>query len=742
MNITVDRLDQLGLLASLASEIPIALDLETEATDPETIALDMIDTRVCGIALAGKNDVYYIDFYELTKNHPTIPYDNIAFQVWMEVYPLLDTTKHMLVAHNAPFDLYHLKKALRETLTIDYPTFKANWWDTQSMAVLYDENMINVSLEINNRNTPALSLKALSRVFLDRKQEYYNDSFAEWTHEERVSYGCDDARNCYDLAVLFSRELDALNLLAYYSEFVAPLVFVLEEMEENGIRVDVPTLYAVQEEVDAKIRDLVARVQQIAGTRKSHKYALKAPWTKKAFIQLAEDKHWVLPTTATGQPSVTAAVLETLACECPKEWDWDQVRETIEEPFNHRSNPALGEYLTSVGCRLPRTPSGQYSVSEETLKEAVKGVDHPIFEVLFKLRNLEKLKGTYIDGVLNIVWDDNTVHPQWHGIGTTSGRFSCTGSSKNKHLKHKRGPALQTIPAPGTLEEQGWPYNPRRWYIPQDGNTLIVADLSQAEVRMLAVMSQDPVLVTAVNSGEDLHTAMARRVFGQTFEEAEAHDQKKMRTFSKMVTFGTMYGLSGSGLAERLKVSLPEAEQIQDQFYGTFEDVARWKAKKEQEVLMYGHATTYYGRKRRPILLQSPPRVEADRRSEPDQWNLESLQALLWRECFEHEMKKSKLDATQTDQDAREARAKRQAINFMIQASVGELMNKGCAQLVERNYCLRLQMHDEIVVEVPDNEEDIEKAKKDIKDAFEVTLHGVKFAMDINTGSSWSCGKE
>jgi DNA polymerase I-like protein with 3'-5' exonuclease and polymerase domains len=69
-------------------------------------------------------------------------------------------------------------------------------------------------------------------------------------------------------------------------------------------------------------------------------------------------------------------------------------------------------------------------------------------------------------------------------------------------------------------------------------------------------------------------------------------------------------------------------------------------------------------------------------------------------------------------------------------------MNRGCAQLISKNYCLRLQMHDEIVVEVPDNQEAVNQAIEDIKNAFEVTLNGVKFIMGISTGSSWSCGKE
>jgi DNA polymerase I-like protein with 3'-5' exonuclease and polymerase domains len=143
-----------------------------------------------------------------------------------------------------------------------------------------------------------------------------------------------------------------------------------------------------------------------------------------------------------------------------------------------------------------------------------------------------------VEGCLAFAWPDGTVHPEWNSAAALTGRFSAT--TMDKGMTYKRGPALQTIPTPDTLESKGWMYNPREWFIAAPGKCFGIMDLSQAEVRMLAVMSQDPELMRAVNGGTDVHSGIASRAYKKEWDAAvnDPAARKKIRSHSKEVTFG------------------------------------------------------------------------------------------------------------------------------------------------------------------------------------------------------------
>ena len=742
--ISITSLDHLENVVQLldSSERFVSIDLETSG-------LDYLDSEVIGVALAAEGATWYIDFLTW-KEEAGDNWMRMRTWIWRLLLPILDLRKHVLIAHNAPFDLFFIRRELQYALGTDEVFAPcAHFWDTLQMAALNNENLIGVSIMLpeadgTERSVGALSLKALSRIYLDRAQRLWDASFLDWTPEERLDYACDDARNTYDLAILFSNELTKKGLMDYYERLVSPQVFVAEHMERVGIHVDVPALEAARAELNTRIAALEETMRAIVPPNKSYKYALREPWTKAKFIELTEAKLWGLPTTKTGKPSVTAEVLEQLATQYPTEWEWDAVRVSVEEPFNFRSRKQLGDYLVSLGCRLPITATGQPSTAEETLAEAAER--HPDLEIwkpLFEIQKLEKMRNTYIDGVLEVVWpEDQTVHPEWNVSGTTSGRYSCTTSDRNKQLAHKRGPALQTIPNPERLDEELWDFNPRSWYIPSEGCTFVIADLAQAEVRMLAAQSQDRLLMHALEAGGDIHAENAKTLWPNGWDRADDVERKSLRTKAKQGTFAVLYGGGPPTLAKNLHISIEEAQEFLSQFYDTFLGVGRWKRSTERGVLSRGYSTTLLGRRRTPVLIAIPPRVTTTPREDPDRFRQETLRLRLWQACWDVAIQKGRLDPQNATKQELEGRSMRQCVNHCIQGSVGEVINNAAWRLVRAGYNLVLQMHDELVVEVEDQPEKIAEVAAALKTLLDVEIQGVSFVCDITTGSSWAAGKE
>ena len=716
------------------------------AVDLETTGLDLLDSEVTGIGFASSDKEWYVDMPSMVSWAASSLIEGWLEEMWGAFQPLFDVTKHILISHNTPFDMAFVA---REFSKFGYATtFNTcdNWWDTLSMAALVDENLIGVKVELptadgTTKAVGALSLKALSQVFLGRKQRLWDAFFDDWTVEEKAEYGCADVRNCYDLAVFFSKYLDKIGLMDYYVQYVAPMSYVTCALETNGIKVDVAKLLEVQQSIEKQIAVYAAEMQEIM------------PQNEKVVFDLAmlgEDPQPQLKTlvssvdgeflTASGKVSTSQSNLTMLYNLTPKAPFWQQVTMLEFTPANPRSNAQLGEYLVKKGYRLPLTKTGKPSVSEEVLQIVAKEhPEDPLWAVLFKMRKLEKLKGTYVDACLEMAWEDDRVHPEWNQSGTATGRYSCTSSSKNKELTHKRGPALQTIPRPDTVAEMGWEYNPREWFVAPAGHCLAVADLSQAEVRMLAVMSKDEVLKQAMLAGEDIHSNMAAATQGEKWEKGTKEERKILRGYTKRVTFGSMYGIGPQALSEDINNTVEFAKALLDKFYSTFKGVSDWKAAEAQQLSRTGFVTSFLGRRRTPVLIQRPPRVSAATGPEREQ---QKLQEALWKAEYDFACEKSGFDPSTSEETERKARAVRQAINFEIQGSVAELVNYGLVGLLRKGYKIIGQVHDEILVELPDEQAARDQFEQDLRGFYEAELNGVPFVVDLHFGSSWACGKE
>ena len=192
-------------------------------------------------------------------------------------------------------------------------------------------------------------------------------------------------------------------------------------------------------------------------------------------------------------------------------------------------------------------------------------------------RESEKLRSTYVDGYLPLVEPDGRIRTRFNQMAATTGRLSSDS------------PNLQNIPV---RTEAGRTI--RRAFVADDGCEFLVADYSQIELRVLAHMSQDPFLIEAFQSGLDIHTATAARVWDVVPDDVTV----EQRRTAKMINFGLLYGMEAFGLADRLGISRDEARSHIDAYFDQFQDVKEFMASVVTLARNQGYTTTLFGRKR------------------------------------------------------------------------------------------------------------------------------------------------
>ena len=254
-----------------------------------------------------------------------------------------------------------------------------------------------------------------------------------------------------------------------------------------------------------------------------------------------------------------------------------RIFEEVGHPFNIGSPKQLGEVLFEEMSIPPirKTKTG-YSTDAKVLQQLA--VEHPIADRIIAYRELAKLKGTYIDGLVGLVGEDGRIHSTLNQTTTATGRLSSDS------------PNLQNIPVRtemGTRIRDAFTASP--------GRRLVVADYSQIELRILAHMTGEPALVEAFKGGEDVHTRTAAEVFDVRPESVTP----ELRRRAKMVNFGILYGISGFGLAMRLgNVHPAEAERYIKRYLERYPKVTQFIQQSLEEAEELGYATTLFGRRR------------------------------------------------------------------------------------------------------------------------------------------------
>lgn len=246
--------------------------------------------------------------------------------------------------------------------------------------------------------------------------------------------------------------------------------------------------------------------------------------------------------------------------------------------FNINSPKQLGEVLFEK-MELPggkKTKTG-YSTSADVLDKLKD--DYPVIKDILEYRQLTKLKSTYADGLINFVQSDGRIHGTFNQTITATGRISSTE------------PNLQNIPIRMPLGSEI-----RKVFVPEENYVFVDADYSQIELRILAHMSKDESLIEDYNSGKDIHSITASKVFKVPLEEVT----KTQRSNAKAVNFGIVYGISSFGLSQDLSISRKEATEYINQYFETYPKIKEYLDGVVKYAKTNGYVKTLFGR-RRPI---------------------------------------------------------------------------------------------------------------------------------------------
>lgn len=426
---------------------------------------------------------------------------------------------------------------------------------------------------------------------------------------------CKLATIVYRSKIILEKELKVKNLQKLFEELEMPLLFVLCNIERQGIALDKKVLSDLQIEVQSKLTLLENQIYESAG----EKFNINSP------KQLA------------------AILYEKLQLSAPKK---------------------RGESNLSTAVDVLQSIAWQ----------------HPIISYIMEYRGLEKLRSTYLSPLLDEVYPKTgRIHCTLNQTVTATGRLSC------------QDPNLQNIP---TRTDYGRQI--RKAFVPSNAESLFLsADYSQIELRILAHLSEDPLLLEAFHKNLDIHATTASQVFHIPLEQVTAEQRYR----AKAINFGIVYGQQGFGLAQELNVSVAEASQFIDLYFSKYQRVKEYLEGQKKIALEKGHVTTMLNR----------------RRAIPDIANKNTHIRLA---------------------------AERLAINTPIQGSAADLIKLAMIK-VEKSLQTEnlkaqiiLQIHDELLFEVPLEEKGQVEAlvKKEMEGIWDLK---VPLLVNLNWGGSW-----
>jgi DNA polymerase-1 len=349
------------------------------------------------------------------------------------------------------------------------------------------------------------------------------------------------------------------------------------------------------------------------------------------------------------------------------------------QPFNLNSPKQIGEIFFDR-LKLPvvkKTPSGAPSTDEDVLERLA--LDYPLPKTLLEYRALSKLKSTYTDKLPRMV-DAKTgrVHTNYGQATAVTGRLA------------SNDPNLQNIPI-RTPEGR----RIREAFVAPPGHRIVSADYSQVELRIMAHVSEDAGLLGAFARGEDIHRATAAEIFGREPRDVTAEE----RRYAKVINFGLIYGMSAFGLAQQLGLERATAQAYIDSYFARYPGVARYMESTRQIAREQGYVETVLGRR-------------------------------LW------------LPEIRSSNPARRGGAERAAINGPMQGTAADLIKlamiavQGWIDAGGLGMKLIMQVHDELVLEVPEGE--LERAKGELPRLMAgVASLRVPLVVDIGVGANW-----
>ena len=429
-----------------------------------------------------------------------------------------------------------------------------------------------------------------------------------------ADYSCSKSVNVFYLKDILTEELKKNNLYSLFSDMEMPIMEVLYNMEDNGIKIDKEFLSEFDKELMKEISVIEQNIYSIAGE-----------------------------TFNINSPKQLAVIL-----------------------FEKLKIPAV-----------KKTKTG-YSTDESVLAELSQ---YDIANEILKYRELQKLKGTYVDPIkYYLQYEGDRIHTIFNQAVTTTGRLSSSD------------PNLQNIPI---RTEYGRKF--RKAFVPEQGNIFISADYSQIDLRSLAHISKDRNLIFAFNSGKDIHTATAQEIFNV---KNIGDVTKEQRMAAKSINFGIVYGISSFGLAKQLDIPVKQAKEYIDSYFTKYSGIKNWSAKIIEETKEKGYVKTLAGRIRYIPEINSP-----------------NKQIVSFGE--------------------------RMALNTPVQGTSADIIKIAMinvAKKIKEQYLktkILLQVHDDLLLEVPENEKDfvLKILKYEMENAVKLD---VPLLVDIKTGTNWA----
>lgn len=356
-----------------------------------------------------------------------------------------------------------------------------------------------------------------------------------------------------------------------------------------------------------------------------------------------------------------------------------EIHTLADEPFNINSPQQLSRILFEK-LQLPTVKKTKTGFSTDTEVLETLSAIHPLPQKILSYRTLSKLKSTYIDVLPNLI-NPHTgrIHASFNQMVVATGRLSSSD------------PNLQNIPIRG---EEGKKI--REAFVPGEGFVLLSSDYSQIELRILAHISKDPLLIDSFNKNEDIHAKVAQEVFGVQYADIT----QDMRRTAKVINFGIIYGMSGYGLAKELGVSQREAQNYIDAYFERYKGVKNYIERILKEARSNGFVKTMFGR------IRYVPEINNH------------------------------------DNSVRQV-GERIAMNTPIQGTAADIIKLAMVsihrKLKEKCLCshIIMQIHDELVLEVKD--EETETVKDIVRTEMENVIKlSVPLNVSLGLGKSWA----
>lgn len=354
------------------------------------------------------------------------------------------------------------------------------------------------------------------------------------------------------------------------------------------------------------------------------------------------------------------------------------IYELAGEEFNINSTQQFGRILfDKLGLPPVKKTKTGYSTNADVLEKLRD--KHPIVEAVLDYRQLAKLKSTYVDGLTKVIAADGRIHTSFQNTVTATGRLSSTE------------PNLQNIPVRTELGAEL-----RKMFVAPAGRVLVDADYSQIELRLLACMAGDRAMIDGFNSGEDIHRITASQVFGVPQEEVTP----QMRRSAKAVNFGIVYGISPFSLSQDIGVTVAQAKEYMEKYFQHYSGVRSYMDGVVARARADGYVTTLFARRRWVPELKS------------SNFNTRSF-------------------------------GERVALNAPIQGTAADIIKVAMIRVRDRLLAeglkgrLVLQVHDELIVECP--EEEAEAVRRLVKEEMEAVISlPVPLVADTAVGRSWA----